>query len=231
MARGFGTTSGVGATDVISTTLTSLGTRSWWILANRRAAHGVIARMWDEDLDGVGVASGSALVDRHFTVANTFDFMQGFNSVHGQWRIDTSSLSNGSWFSIGVSYDTVNIANNPIIYLNGTKLTVGAGITEVSSPSGVAAAGSSSLTIGNDDSGIRAWDGSLAEFVVWSSILDDGEFASLNKRYSPALIRPASLVRYIPMVQANVNLKGAAPSITGTAVQPHPRIIMPAGAM
>jgi hypothetical protein len=68
----------------------------------------------------------------------------------------------------------------------------------------------------------------LAEFAVWDVILNAAEGAALTgDGISPLLIRPASIVEYVPMVRENLSYKLAAPTITGTAVQPHPPVLHP----
>ena len=68
-----------------------------------------------------------------------------------------------------------------------------------------------------------AWDGSLAEFAVWNRILDAAEAKSVY--LSSPLAVPRDLVEYVPLLRENVSLKLDAPTITGTAVQPHPRVM------
>jgi hypothetical protein len=72
--------------------------------------------------------------------------------------------------------------------------------------------------------------GSIAEVAIWNAALSDEEIASMSKGFHPALIRPASLQFYAPLIRAVQDLRGGL-SIgelgTGTTASTHPRIIYP----
>jgi hypothetical protein len=70
-------------------------------------------------------------------------------------------------------------------------------------------------------------DGKIAEVGVWNVALTDDEMASLGKRYSPRLIRPASLVFYAPLIRNLQDVRGAATISTfgTTAVATHSPVI------
>ncbi len=84
------------------------------------------------------------------------------------------------------------------------------------------------MTAGANEGG-NFFGGSLAEVAFWVAQLDNAERAALAAGASPSMIRPSALVEYLPMVRANVSYKRAAPTLTGTTVSAHPRIIMPRG--
>lgn len=69
--------------------------------------------------------------------------------------------------------------------------------------------------------------GNLAELAVWDVALTDAEVAVLAQGYCPLLVRPASLVRYVPLIRdADQDIIGGiALSVGGTpTVEVHPRI-------
>ncbi len=111
------------------------------------------------------------------------------------------------------------------MFIDGSSVTVtrvGAG------PTGSIVTNTDPYVIGNRGAGDRNWDGQFAEFAIWDGVALNGqEAAALARGYSPLLIRAASLAEYLPLLRNNVSIKLAAPTITGTAVQPHPRILMP----
>jgi hypothetical protein len=139
------------------------------------------------------------------------------------WKI--VEPSRGAWHHIVITYDGGSTANDPVIYVDGASVTV----TELAAPVGtINTANTGAYVLGNRAAGDRNMDGMLGEFAAWDAILDAAEARALGTRgYSPQMIRPQSLVEYVPMVRDNVSLKRAAPTITGTAVQPHPRVIYP----
>jgi len=217
MARGFGATLGAGTTDIITSALTSKPTtRSYhiWTLRNGTGG-GNFGRMWD-----AAGAADLASYDNSFTA---YAFTRAWSGGNAAWYF-TTIPSTGVWAGVGISYDGGSTVNDPVMYLNG----VAQSITELANPGGTLVTTTGAYSIGNRASdSARNWDGSLAELGVWDAILSPAEFAALGKGYSPLLIRPASLVEYVPMVRATLSRKLAAPSITGTAVRPHPRIILP----
>lgn len=77
------------------------------------------------------------------------------------------------------------------------------------------------------------FDGYIAEVAFWDVALDDAEIAAYDAGVSPALIRPGSLVSYVPLVRDSggvIDRKGIAWTINGTPTDSaHPALIMPAG--
>lgn len=67
--------------------------------------------------------------------------------------------------------------------------------------------------------------GEIAELGVWNVALTDAEVLSLAAGFSPRLVRPQSLVIYMPLVRDVIDLKGRAFSVVGSpAVSSHHRI-------
>lgn len=215
MARGFGATYGSGSTDKIASSLSDGATFSWfgWIYPHGSGG-GAFGRMF-EHLSHSYVYGGGAV----------YVFVNLHLTTDGGWTFTPPSLD--SWHSLGISYDNSSSTNDPIVYLDGSKLTVGSGLTEISTPAGSGRTAAGTLSIGNRSGNDRSWDGMIAEFAAWTVILDDNEFNALSDGLSPAMIRPQSLVVHTPLVRDNVSCLSAPPTITGTAVQPHPRIYYP----
>lgn len=76
------------------------------------------------------------------------------------------------------------------------------------------------------------WDDHMAEVAVWNVALNTDEITALSKGVSPLLIRPTSLVFYLPLVRdADKDIKGGL-SLTAfntPTVADHPRVFNPAG--
>lgn len=65
--------------------------------------------------------------------------------------------------------------------------------------------------------------GALAEVALWSAALTAGEVLALSKRVSPLLIRPQSLVFYVPLVRELIGWKGFALTANNSpTVSAHP---------
>lgn len=73
-------------------------------------------------------------------------------------------------------------------------------------------------------------DGGVAELGVWNVALTDTEVALLAKGYAPPLVRPQSLVYYLPCVRdADEDIVGgiSMSATAGPTVSAHPRVIYP----
>lgn len=72
------------------------------------------------------------------------------------------------------------------------------------------------------------YNGKIAEVGVWSTNLTSDEVASLGKGVSPILVRPQSLVLYMPLIRSTIDLVGRRSfTVNGTpAVFTHPRIYL-----
>ena len=142
----------------------------------------------------------------------------------GTWSFNANNTS--QWYKLAISYDTGSAANDPVIYLDGSLISS----SDVSVPV-TFTDGGLAWNIGNRPDATRNWDGYMAEGAIWDVILAADEMAAVTGGFSPALIRPASLQEYIPLVRDVVSRELAAPTLVGTAVQPHPRVIYPRQAM
>lgn len=223
MARGFGSGVGVGSTDkVVSASTSHATTRSYFAHSNRNGAGGGnFGRIMDHGPNLVSIFE-------NVTADSTYVFNRAFSTATGQWK--WSAPTDNAWHTIGVTYNDSSNSNDPTVFMDGTKLTVGSGLTESVTPTGTATSPSgSAVHFGNRSDDLRNWNGRLAECAIWDVILTDGEFAALARGVCPLMIRPASLVEYIPMRRDNVSRKLAAPTITGTTVLPHPAVIYPGG--
>jgi hypothetical protein len=196
MARAFGNVIGAGTTDVIQTGLTTTNQqRSYWYwIWLRTAPSGVTYRAFDQS-NFTSTVNETQFFSSGTTAAT---FGSGWSGGQATWTT-TSSLSTATWHSLGWSYDFGSTSNNPIGYLDGTKLTVGSGLTAGTAPSGTHGTAANNLYIGNVNAGTRVLDGRMAGFVVWNIILTDLEFAALGRGIQPYNIRPASLAGWWPI--------------------------------
>lgn len=147
-----------------------------------------------------------------------------------QTRTGTTALSTGQWYSIG---GVANIGADTITpYLNGLaegggSVTFGAATWTNGTPTGTdqisaPAPGNHALV-----------DGVIAEVALWNVGLTAGEMLALSKGFSALLIRPQSLVFYMPLGGRNSPepelARGTTCTVNGTLnFADHPRIIYPA---
>lgn len=221
MAIGFGPTKGVGATDkIVGPTEVLPAQFSFHIWTNRNGdGLGTGGRIFERNSNLI------TLMNNHPNTANTYAFGDLSGGGKPQWNWTRPSA--GAWVPLGLSVDTSSASNDPIVYQAGSKLIVGAGLTQVRADSAYVTA-SSAWNFGNLAAGTRNWDGSLAEMAWWDVILTDDEFYALQKGISPDQIRPESLKHYFPSVRSGaINKFGAPGIVTGTAAQDHPRVFLP----
>src|SRR5262245_35521560 len=140
MARGFNTY-GVDSNDIVTTglsTYTSPGKYSWFIRAWHDGNPTGLARAWDN------AQTFFLLV----FAGNTLRFGANFDGgTSGAW--DWSPPGPQIWNNYGIRYDNSSTSNDPTVFQNGTKLTVGSGITETSTPTGTAVGSTTAYSLGN----------------------------------------------------------------------------------
>lgn len=216
MALGFGATLGVGASDRIIGPTEGLPSQvSIHVWANRNGdGGGGFGRIFDRGAATFAVIQNGGTSPHYALYSN--------NATN--WIFNRPSA--GVWSPIGVAVDATSSANNPTVYSGGSKLTVGSGLSQngVSIPW---VTSSQVWCVGNRPSdNARAWDGSLAEFAVWSTILTDAEFAALQQGASPETIRPEARIHYLPAERDGwLNKDGVRWTVTGTkSPLPHPAV-------
>lgn len=121
--------------------------------------------------------------------------------------------ANGWYHACGVW----SASNSRTAYLNGT-----AGTTNTNN---VAVSPLDQIAVGGSYAGAPYFNGYLAEAAIWNVALTAAEITSLSKGFAARLIRPASLVHYMPLIRSDVGPIGAIPSTGSIGAFPHPPII------
>lgn len=153
----------------------------------------------------------------------TYRYEITWSGGNGRW--DITRPSQDAWHHLLVTYDQGSTSNDPVIYLDGSSVTV----TEASAPLTTLTTNTDAYVIGNratDD--LRYWEGYLAEFAIWNRILTAAEAAILGRAYSPLFI-PNGLVSYCPLIRDMVDIKNGTITDDATSEIAHPRIIYPYG--
>lgn len=126
----------------------------------------------------------SAIIDSD----GTSDYMRVYSGGYAT-RSTAFTLSTSAWTDLVWTWDA---SNNLAYFLNGA-----ANGTTTQAIAGTGSTDGAALCALNANSQV---DGSIAEFAVWSVILSAAEIAALALDLSPILIRPASLVCYVPIL-------------------------------
>lgn len=132
-------------------------------------------------------------------------------------------ISTGTWFNVCAVFTSTT---SRAIWLNGTQLATNG---DSATPTGI-----DSVCLGtfiDPATGLpdnnESTNGQLADAAAWNAALGAAEIASLNN-YSPAMIRPASLRFYAPLIREIIDVRGTPLTTVNAPVAfPHPRVIMP----
>lgn len=152
-----------------------------------------------------------------------FRFAAEFATNDGEWEA-AQDISANVWTHFGMAWD--GDTTDPVFYIDGQSVTV----TEISTPAGTATSTMDSYIFGENVGHNADWDGSLAEFGFWDSVLTAGEMKSLGQRYIPPMVRPGNLAIYHDMLygQEERIARGTIVNNNGVPTRvDHPRIIMP----
>ena len=150
-------------------------------------------------------------------------FIVEWSSSQGAWSIDYPDTA---YHNYVITYDSGDTGNDPIIYKDGTSVTV----TDRLTPSGTLATDNTELNIGSNTARAQTWDGSIAEFAIWNRILTAAEAKGIGAGFSP-LFYPNGLVLYTPLIGRSSPeielIKGTGGTVNGAVVAAHPPIIYP----
>jgi len=106
-------------------------------------------------------------------------FIFAFDGSNGTWVTTNYTVALNTWTHIAVAYNNSSTTNDPIIYINGSSVS----LTEAGSPSGtrVSDAGQS-LIIGNNNGRTATFDGKMDSVQMWDSILTPTQISELYEQ-------------------------------------------------
>jgi len=110
-----------------------------------------------------------------------------WSTTSGIWRTpnNTLPLETDSWYHVAVTYDTSNLTNDPLFYVNGDLVST----TEQITPAGVKKApGSLNLFLGNQNNLANPLGGNLDDVRIYNRILSADEIKALTKTGTGGLI-------------------------------------------
>jgi len=159
---------------------------------------------------------------------DTIQFFSFWSGTDGSWYGADNSVTTGVWTHAAVTYDASATTNSPVIYVNGSPISISAGATPTGTHDND---GGNNFDIGNNATpGVRPFDGELAEVGYWNRALTAAEITLLSKGYSPLSI-PNGLRLYYPLkglygVEQNL-IDRSNGTITGAVLAPSPKITYP----
>lgn len=195
MSRGFGSTYGTGASDVVSTGVTSSGSDkrsySMWYLRNGNGGGGfghLFVKNFSEEL--FWNPTGSVFFYARCNASGTQ------TARHAMASLGTTGASTGVWNHILLTHDQSSGAlTPPTAYFNTTIQS-----SLVTNTSGTTASNSNAYLFGNDHVNTRVWDGLIAHVAIWDNvILDRAAAIALSAGTHPMSVAPANCVCYLPL--------------------------------
>jgi hypothetical protein len=187
---------------------------SAWVLCDTTTA--------DQTVVGIGRNDTTNYFQLFVRTANT---VRARSASGGSFGTATSSatVTDGVWTHVaGVWVSSTNRS----VYVNGANK-----VTDTNScPFPASGLDRSSIGVLYQSSDSTFLDGKVANVGIWAAELNDSEVAALGKGFSPALIRPASLLECMYLFGNNspeTGIKGTSFTLTGTAKASSPRIYMP----
>lgn len=150
-------------------------------------------------------------------------YASNWTTASGSWVVcdetGGSTIENGKWYHVVMTYDGSSASNNPIFYVNGRKYSVsgsaiggsGGNIVCRTRPTGSYVGLTSNVKrgaiVGNgiyrvsiaDGSNQGAWNGMFADLAAWNTILNDTQASALYNNGAPTNIKqllPEDLVAW-----------------------------------
>jgi hypothetical protein len=110
-------------------------------------------------------------------------FFRDFQTERGLWYTPEDSITLNQWQYVVINFDDSSDSNNPTIYINGVSQS----LVEEDTPVGSAVTDSAqSMYIGNYLGGTRAFDGTIDEVRISSSIRSgDWVITEYNNQLNP----------------------------------------------
>jgi len=100
-----------------------------------------------------------------------------FSGTDGVWRVNSTTLTVGTRYTIAVAYDNSLTTNDPVIYLNGVSQTV----TEIATPTGTSGSDSGNYLVFSS-AGVSGYEfyGKLEQALIYNRILTSAEILDIH---------------------------------------------------
>ncbi len=123
--------------------------------------------------------------------------IQNFSNTNGRWRTPNTVIISNTWQHVALTYDRTNVANDPILYIDGLVV---AGLIEATTPVGTVADDSGSEM----DIGKKAldppqyFDGLLDDLRIYDRLLSAAEILTIYTARGVDGIVDGLVARWMP---------------------------------
>lgn len=125
--------------------------------------------------------------------STNFEITTGWSTTVGDWTIATPTT--GAEHNILITYDGAATTNNPVVYVDGSSVTV----TKLTAPVGTLVTAAKVFTIGNRTDHTRAFNGWISTVAIWNTILAAADATALNNGAAPCAVQNGNIVAYWPL--------------------------------
>ncbi len=107
--------------------------------------------------------------------SDVLKFYSDRSESFGIWNTEPGSIVSGRWIHVAATYDSSSENNNPILYIDGEKR-----LARVQAPAiGNQLIFDGTAYVGDNEDGLRGFDGLIDEVRVYDRVLSDGEVSTL----------------------------------------------------
>lgn len=150
--------------------------------------------------DGTGTDSDENILLYFNNEATKISFSAHFSTTNGLWQTTNNVLTSNNEYRICVTYDGGNVANNPLIYMNGVSVAV----TRVTAPVGTYRNGTSAdIYVGNNNGNpTNESDFTVEDCRLYTGIKTATQAANITNENieTNATIDESNLVFHAPLV-------------------------------
>ena len=142
-------------------------------------------------------------------------------------RSSTFPVNIGAWNHIAILHSGSTLITQLYMYVNGTEVAYAAGVNATGTETAT-----NSVYFGSYLGSSLWFNGKIAEFAYWNTMLEVAQIVGLSRGYSPLLFKPQSLISYHQLIgrtSPEIDLVGGYGMTLANAptAAAHPRIIYP----
>lgn len=185
---------------------------SWHLFMKNASAPGTATVAKTLSLADAGATYDLSMCWDHTSSASTYFHRRASGAYDS---VAFTGLTSNTWYGLGATYDGANVK----LYLNGALHAFVASADPPTSPD------PTFCLLAGGAGGFNFDDSTVAEAALWRQALSDEEMRALGRRFSPSLVRPQSLLSYMPLIRETVAYFGPALTVVDTTVAVHPPMI------